>query len=273
MASANAAWPGSTPSTPSQLDSADAIIRLPSSRSGGIVGQRSWAASELAVEGRSAQRTSAIGRLVAAVDRTPRSGPGRAPGRGGPRTPGAAIRPAWEARSGARGEEPGAGWIVGAIGGLPKSGTLPIPPVASVQAAVCSMPSRAWARIRLASGPAPSRRHERGARVRPFRQSAWSSTRRVPPSTARTHWQGGRVPHGREELRDDRGDRPRPGGLALSRACLCGRGGLDVGLLDHEGGVDLGRRELAITGAEEAHPAITVVTRAVLGHGAFVEHG
>jgi Aminomethyltransferase folate-binding domain len=59
--------------------------------------------------------------------------------------------------------------------------------------------------------------------------------------------------------------------LPPERNPLCGSVGRRR--LGHQGGLAVSGRELAVLRAEEAQPAVAVVARAVLGHGAFVEHG
>jgi hypothetical protein len=56
--------------------------------------------------------------------------------------------------------------------------------------------------------------------------------------------------------------------------CFCGSVGRQrLGRLDHQDGLVVSGRELAVAWTEEAHPLVAVVAGAVLGHGAFVDHG
>jgi hypothetical protein len=45
-----------------------------------------------------------------------------------------------------------------------------------------------------------------------------------------------------------------------------------TGSFDHQGGIVVRGRELAVTGMDEAHPGAAVVGGAVLGHGAVIDH-
>jgi hypothetical protein len=61
---------------------------------------------------------------------------------------------------------------------------------------------------------------------------------------------------------------------SLLRRCL--RGGVGpqpIRRLEHRGSLAVRGRKLAVIRTEEAHPAVAVVARAVLGHGALVDHG
>ena len=67
-----------------------------------------------------------------------------------------------------------------------------------------------------------------------------------------------------------------PGPLASARASALRTieiGRRRLGRLDHERGLAGGGSELAFIRTEEAHLSVAVVAGAVLGHGAFVEHG
>ena len=67
----------------------------------------------------------------------------------------------------------------------------------------------------------------------------------------------------------------KPQGWSASAGVQLGRGvgRRDLSCLGDQAGLAVSGREFAIGRTEEAHPAVVVVARAVLGHGALVDHG